>query len=86
MKRAETPGREREGREGKVGKEGAGWGGVERRTSRWGEGLQRLGDSPSYWKRRASWRREGRKQNLAWHVTLGGNTDRRGHDSAGVEG
>ena len=68
MKRAETPGREREGREGQVGEEGAGWGGVERRTSRWGEGLQRLGDSPSYWKRRASWRREGRKQNLAWHV------------------
>ena len=48
MKRAEIPGREREGREGKVGEEGAGWGGMERRTSRWGEGLQRLEDSPSY--------------------------------------
>ena len=68
MKRAEIPGREREGREGTVGEEGAGWGGMERRTSRWGEGLQRLGDSPSYWKRRVSWRREGRKQNPAWHV------------------
>ena len=55
-------------REGKVGEEGEGWGGVERRTSRWGEGLWRLGDSPSYWKRRASWRREGRKHDSAWHM------------------